>query len=162
MKTLSAKPAFTLVEIVIVIMMIGIFSTGFAISYSNSQKKVTFESDKEKVLSIIQKARNLSLTNLMVNDTQADYYYLEVTGANLTGTGLTLTGYDIDGVSSLIDSVTFSSGIYTNLFLKVKYYPPYGTVTFDSGIHGLILMDGTGNNASTITISEFGGFADAT
>ena len=109
MKTLSAKPAFTLVEILIVIMMIGIFSTGFAISYSNSQK-VTFESDKERFFHY-SKARNLSLTNLMVNDKQADYYYLEAGTASIT-----LTGYDIDAGTSEIDSLTFSSGILHHRF----------------------------------------------
>ena len=128
-----------------------------AISYTNSQKKVTFDSDKQKVLAIIQKARNLSLTNLMVNDKQADYYYLEVGTASIT-----LTGYDIDAGTSSIDSVTFSTGISNSLPFGVKYHPPYGTVVFDSSTHGLILSDGTGNNSSQISISEFGGFANAT
>ena len=93
----------------------------------------------------------------MVNDKQADYYYLEAGTASIT-----LTGYDIDAGTSEIDSLTFSSGITASPAFNVKYYPPYGTVTFDANTHGMILTDGTGNNASTITISEFGGFANAT
>lgn len=157
MKTLSAKPAFTFVEIVIVMLLVSIFSAGFAISYSNNQKKVTFDSDKEKVLSIIQKARNLSLTNLMIGTEQADYYQLVVSTS-----AATLTGVSIDGTSSVIETVTFSSGIEADSILSVKYIPPYGTVTFVSNAHAVTIHDEDSTNTSTITISEFGGFAEAT
>ena len=155
MKTRFAHPAFTFVEIVIVMLLIAMFSAGFSISYSNSQKKTTFDSDQNKTLSIIQKARNLSLTNLEVNSKQADYYRLSIATS-----GLTLTGYDIDGGTSSIDSVTFSTGITSNTSFSVDYAPPYGEVTINSGGPTFIMSD-TNGNTSTITISAFGGFADA-
>lgn len=154
MKTRFAKPAFTFVEIVIVILLIAIFASGFALSYENSREKVTFDSDQQRVLSIIQKARNLSLTNLEVNDKQADYYHLAIATS-----GITLTGYDIDGGTSAIDSVTFSTGIISDRSFSVDYAPPYGEVTINSGGPTFIMSD-TNGNTSTIRISPNGGFAD--
>lgn len=151
-----SHPAFTFVEIVIVILLVSMFSTGFAISYSNTKKKVTFDSDQSQVLSIIQKARNLSLTNLQVNSKQADYYRLYVMAS-----GVLLSGYDIDGDTATIDSFTFSTGITSDTVFSVDYNPPYGEVTINTGGPTFILSDAYGNT-STITISENGGFADAT
>ncbi len=151
------SPAFTLIELLIVTLIIALLSGGFMISYTNLREKAVFDDDQSKTISIIQKARDLSLTNLQVNDLETDYYRLEV-----KTDGITLTGYDIDGGTRSIGSVTFSTGITSDTEFYADYSPPYGTITLSTGgqSQDFTIADSNGNT-STVSIGIFGGFPEA-
>lgn len=168
--------AYTLPEIIIVVLVTSIISLALAVSFSNAKKQAEFKQDQADIVNIIQEARTLSLANIIVegsvNDFATEYYLLEFTtdGVELTAHATNGFGYD---VSSDVSSVSLNSdlGIGLNTTQKVYYVPPYGEVCFayssgcdytsDTDTQKELVLERDGSNQeSTITISIYSGYPE--
>ena len=135
---LKRQSAFTLYEIIIVIMMIAVVSVGLAISFGGTKTKVEFEAYETEIVNIMQVARGKSLANTLVGeDEETDYYLLDV-----NTDGMSLTAYGVDyGESGAADPIEISSftledGYEINREFEVYYFPPYGELCFEVDCSG--------------------------
>jgi len=168
--------AFTLVEILIVIMITGIVSVGLAISFSGGRDQAAFKEAQSDITNIIQEARALSLANILIegraNDFETDYYHLAV-----ATDGITLTAYGVDAHDVVIDTEVNSIEIDSEANLEISealdiyYVPPYGEICFSySG--GCVftsqpteesfslLRDGGASQEVTFTLSIYSGYPE--
>lgn len=128
------------------------------ISYTNVKEKAVFDDNESQAISIIQQARDLSLANLQTNDTDTDYYRLTISTESIT-----LIAYDADGGTETVANVTFNPGITSDTEFYADYTPPYGEISISTGDQSKsFTLSDSGSNSSTISISVFGGFPDAT
>ena len=159
------QPAFTLIEILIVTIMLGIISISMAVSFSGSRTKVEFQDLEVKVINMIQEARSLGLANLLVNEEsaeQTDYYLLTIEQDQLT-----LEAIGVEGNSLPIETLTLSEG-YEITFrgsineLEILYSPPYGDIAFGNGqsTNFFTLAAKDGSYETEYSISIFGGFPE--
>lgn len=65
-ESLNAKPAFTLIEILVVTALVAITTISVAVSLPNSKNRAHFHDNQLKVTDIIQKARARSLSTLLL------------------------------------------------------------------------------------------------
>lgn len=160
--------AFTLIEIIIVIMVVAILSTGLALSFSNGRGQAAFKDAQYQITNIIQEARALSLSNVLIEDTgvEADYYLLDITASELT-----LTAYGMGesaAVEHEIQSVTLSDGVEIDSGLQVYYIPPYGDLCFTyAGIcnyttteSSFTLIRENSDQTATFTLSIYSGYPE--
>lgn len=126
------QPAFTLIEILIVVTIMALLAMAMSISFSGAKDRATFDDQKVKIVDLFQKARGSSLSSVLVGTEPVDYYRVYV-----IRTGITLTAYA--GINTeLIDSLTFTDGVYVSSPTSVYYFPPYGVVCFTSDCHDTI------------------------
>lgn len=127
--------AFTLIEILIVIMIAGVVSVGLALSFTNGKAQADFKQAQSDITNLLQEARALSLANILIEDGgdsfETDYYHLDINTTTLT---LTAYGADDSGaeVSSEINSVelNFPTEMEIDDTYDIYYIPPYGEVCF--------------------------------
>lgn len=127
--------AFTLVEIVVVVLVVGIVTAGLALSLNNGRAQAEFKNAEYQVTNLLQEARSLSLANILIEDEsgdfETDYYHLSVTrprmiltayGTNDSGSAVS---QEIDTVELSMDHELSFDGVY-----DIYYVPPYGELCF--------------------------------
>jgi prepilin-type N-terminal cleavage/methylation domain-containing protein len=165
--------AYTLVEVLVVVMITALITVGLALSLSNGRGHAQFKQYQSDITNIIQQARTLSLANILITvsgvDYETDYYELAFAEDSVT-----LTAYgDSGAVSSEIDSVTFeeSYGIALDAAQTIYYLPPYGEVcfTYSSGCDyttdtdtskDLVLARENSDQSVTFTVSIYSGYPE--
>ena len=157
------RRAFTFIELTIVIFILAILSLSLALAYQRIQAKIQFDAHISRVTSLFQKARTLSLSTLMVSDTDPTQYYL----LHLSEGGMLLDAYGTSGTPKNIETYTFDEGLTFMGTLDVYYYPPYGDVCIGSSCPddsaaqtSLLFIDETSAYTATFSISEAGGYVE--
>ncbi len=105
--------AFTFVETVIVISMTAILSVTLAFSMRSLRERASFRDDQTQLVNLLQKARSLSLSNILVDGNETLFYRF-----HLSSSGATLyTTTDDAGtpVESVVEALTFAEGVETPL-----------------------------------------------
>gem|GEM_PF-1720085 len=162
--------AFTLIEMMIVTVIMAILAIGLLFAFQGTKDKADFSNQQIQVVNLIQEARGLSLSNLMVEsggtDYVAEYYKLEIAPAAVSLTAHADT--DEDGIADAsveIGEVTFEGDVFVRLstIFDAYYYPPYGDVCIDDCSTGptqdtFTLTDGV--NETDITITIYGGYPE--
>lgn len=123
---LRAK-AFTLIELLMVIVLVAVLSVLLVTSFVSLSSNARFNNTKTQIVSMIEKARSLSLSNILINDTEpTDYYKLSLIDGMVTidAHGPTLS----ESIATLSLDIDFS---FTTT-LDVYYFPPYGDVCFNA------------------------------
>ena len=158
----SRAKAFTLMELLIVIVILAVLSVLLGTSYIKMASAARFNNAKTDIVNMIQKARSLSLSNILINDTEpTDYYVLTLEVGEVS-----IEAYASDGTSETITSLPLDSSFSFDTSLSVLYVPPYGDVCFDNiacastdTTRDLILTDTYGHTA-TFTIDVNGGYVE--
>lgn len=145
--------AFTLVEFIIVITIIAIMATGFALSFTRSKKSATFNDYETQIVSILQKARGLSFSDLNVESIDVDHYDLDIQTTSVTLNAINSTGTTVE-----LEKISLPSEYRINSAFHVYYTPPNGEVTINDGSNVRSFTFYTTDSAysSTIVISTFG------
>lgn len=125
---LRAK-AFTLIELLMVIVIIAVLSVLLVTSFVSLSSNARFNNAKTQIVSMIEKARSLSLSNILINDTEpTDYYKLTLTGGTVT-----IDAYGTDPtISESIASLSLDTDFSFATTLDIYYFPPYGDVCFNA------------------------------
>jgi Tfp pilus assembly protein FimT len=161
---LRAK-AFTLMELIIIIVILAVLSVLLGTSYIKLASAARFNNAKTDIVSMIQKARSLSLSNLLIND-DPDYptdYYLLTIGTS----SVSIDAYaSDDSTHENLKTLTLDSSFSFSSPIEVYYSPPYGAVCFDDPgctstdtEQSTILTDTYGHKA-TFTIDVNGGYVE--
>lgn len=163
----SRAKAFTLIELLMVIAMIGILSTMFGLSFVKLVADARFKNAKTEIVSMVEKARSLALSNILINDdvtTPTDYYKL-----TLSGTSVSVDAYaDDDVTTENIDTFTLNNGITFAGVIEAYYFTPYGLVCFDTpdcdsantDTYRFVTMSDSNGNTATFTIDVNGGYVN--
>ncbi|MBT4385113.1 type II secretion system protein [Candidatus Peregrinibacteria bacterium] len=142
------KPAFTLIEVIVVTSMVAILSMGFALNIDKIRKRGNFHAVQNEIVGVLQNARSLSLSNqLRTNegdgiDYPVKYYrimikenglgldaYLDMPGADpLPQENLTLVDFD----SMTEEDFSIIDNMVADRNLLVFYFPPYGEICFNN------------------------------
>jgi type II secretory pathway pseudopilin PulG len=151
-----------------VIAIVAILSVSLALSFLQLRLNARFSAAKTDVVDLIQKARSLSLSNILVNGGEpTDYYQLTISSSQVT-----LDAYNsVDDEN--IETLTLDSDFSFDTELHVLYFPPYGDVCFNPAVdysscdHTTIenvttLSDSSGAKTATFTISPNGGYVEVT
>ena len=157
--------AFTFIELLMVITMMGILSVILGLSYTKLQTLTRFKNEKTQIVNMIEKAHSLSLSSILINDTEpTDYYELSITPSTLS-----LDAYASDGTTTEnIDSLSLERDFSFDLSVDIFYFPPYGDVCFDvstcdsadtSKTREVTLSDSSTDTA-TFTIDVNGGYVN--
>ena len=142
MQKFKETAAFTLIELMVVLVMTGILTVGFAINLNGLRDQSRFADIQSEVLSLIQKTRGLSRTSTLVDENFIEFYYLQ---SNENGLLLRQWWEGIDFASdSLLETLDlrefelenlvfeFSTDSETELDysgpLRICYFPPDGEV----------------------------------
>lgn len=156
--------AFTLIEVMIVTILVGILSVGLSLSFGGIRESTAFGQHQTRVVEIIQKARGLSLSNRLLNDQPIDSYFLYITNE---GIALHVTG---PGGVEEVDRFDFDRSNWDfqiDTVFDVYYFPPYGDICFtescNSGLtsRSFHLYSPSNPELDTqITIDIYGGFPE--
>lgn len=156
--------AFTLLELLIVIVILALLSLLMAFSFNGIRNSVKFDNAKNDLVNIIQKARSLSLSNILINDTTpTDFYLLTLapSGATVKAYGINSSGVE---VNDTLETLTFETGITLGGTQKVYYFPPYGDVCFSAACSetdtSKSLTFSSEKESVTITIEKSGGYVN--
>lgn len=156
--------AFTLIELLLVIVIMAIITVGFALSMQKSTLKSTFDDQVLNIRRIIEKTRDYSLSNYLVNDdldAPAEYFRL-----SLATNSASVVAVAANGDEESLDSYVFQSGFAMGSELEVYYFPPYGEVCFSSDCSDVlpeastIFKDADDTYEAEITINTYGGYPD--
>ena len=163
------RRAFTLIEIVIVIGITAVIAVTLVLTFKDTRVKATFDDYESQITNIIQQARTLSLSNILIVDSntgteeETDYYALVFTKPS----SITLTAYGADVTTEAVDSITLEDGYTINKTFTVYYHPPYGEVCFntdcDSFTPKIVKLQSTAADtdySTTFTISAHGGYPE--
>lgn len=157
--------AFTLIEVTIVVIIMAILAVSLALAYQSIQLKVRYDSNVNQIAELFQQARSLSLSSLMINDTDPTYYYI----LNVDEGAATLTAYSTDtSVNEVIDTFTYDSDMnITTPAIEVYYFPPNGAICF--GVYtctstdtenSVTFEDSEGTYSTQFTITKAGGYVE--
>jgi len=159
---MKRRPAFTLIELFLVIIITAVLSTALAVSMQKTTLKANFDDQVLNIRRLVEEARGYSLSNYLVNDlAPAEYYLLSV-----TTTDLSLSAVADDGTTEELDSLTFATGYAMSEPMTVYYVPPYGEVCFAYPCDGvltedsMVFSDTNSTYEAMITIDIYGGFAE--
>jgi len=157
---LRAK-AFTLIELLMVIVLVAVLSVLLVTSFVSLSSNARFNNAKTQIVSMIEKARSLSLSNILINDTEpTDYYKLTLTGGTVTIDAYGSTSNESIATLSLDTDFSFTST------LDVYYFPPYGDVCFDasctdpSTTAAVVLSNADSTKTATFTFDVNGGYVN--
>jgi type II secretory pathway pseudopilin PulG len=147
-----------------VIVLVAVLSVLLVTSFVSLSSNARFNNTKTQIVNMIQKARSLSLSNILINDTDpTDYYKLTLTGQTVTidAYGTVPTNTESIGILNLDTDFSFAST------LDVYYFPPYGDVCFNasncsdsSSTAAVILSNADATKTATFTFDVNGGYVN--
>ena len=136
----SNKPAFTLIEAVVVMLITAMVTVAMASRLVGASQRANFKKHETRLMDIVQQARGLSLTNRLVSlnngrQFRADYYQVEFHTDQVVLKAV-FTKPDGQKENDKLDEFTFDDDIRifteTGSIVYVYYYPPDGKVCFDT------------------------------
>ncbi len=158
------RPAFTFAETMIVISMTAILSVSLAFSMRNLRERAAFRDDQTKLVALLQKARSLALSNILVEGNTTLFYrfHLESTGATLYAT------VDDAGTptETALESLTFQDNVNTPNDVEIFYFPPDGEICFNvdctwtEAETSFTLQTADSKYVTEFTVDIYGGFPD--
>ncbi len=160
---LRAK-AFTLVELLIVIVILAVLCVLLATSYIKLASAARFNNAKTDIVNMIQKARSLALSNILINDDPdypTEYYVL-----TLEADEVTIDAYASDGTHESLETLTLDSSFRFSSPIEAYYFPPYGAVCFngetcaDTSTSKTTTLTDTYSHTATFTIDVNGGYVE--
>lgn len=77
------RPAYTLLEALIVAVLIAILSVGFTVSVQDVIERNALKSNEAQIVSLIQEARNMALSNKLVDGQNVDFYTLQLSPSQI-------------------------------------------------------------------------------
>lgn len=80
---MTLRPAYTLLEALIVAVLIAILSMGFTVSVQDVIERNALKSNETQVASLIQEARSMALSNKLVNGENVDFYLLQLSNTDI-------------------------------------------------------------------------------
>lgn len=133
MRKATRHNAFTLIEVLVVSMMIGILAMSMAVTFSGSKQSAQHRSTQDEVFNLIQKARGLSFSSVYVNGVEPlDYYVLQFDAQEVQLNAI--GGSETEPIDSieLPEELMFTIGeTYREVNeMALYYFPPYGTLCF--------------------------------
>ncbi|MEK7146233.1 MAG: type II secretion system protein [Patescibacteria group bacterium] len=156
------NPAFTLIEILIVVILMGILTATVAVSFTRSKDKAVFRDNQTQIINMFQKARSLAISNLLTEGDEAIYYLVEITEDFIY-----LWTEGEAGGSEELDRFYFDDDITVTPALEVYYFTPYGDVCFDidctdTDTEKTFTISSTSSTGytATISISTFSGLPE--
>lgn len=161
----SSPRAFTLIELMLVIVILAISSAALLVNFRSASQKALFEDQLSNIVNVIEKARSYSLTNYLVNDFEPAEYYLLTIADN----SISIEAYaDYGGTHETLEEYDLPIGFETTAADdEIFYFPPYGQVclTYSCTMAGFTKYSFTvsssdGSLTQTITITTHGGFAE--
>lgn len=165
------KPAFTFIEVLVVTIIIAILSMAVALSFQGTRDKIAFDNTKNEMVSFVQKARSLSLANLLIEDTYPTEYYK----LTINEDGMEIVAYGESGtVSESIDTLelTEGHGIYpysADVGMPIYYFPPFGDICLTDELSDcdtagttreFMLYNAEGTREVEFVISTTGGYLE--
>lgn len=163
MKSKLRAPAFTMIELLIGIIIIAVLSVAIAVNLSRGALKANFDDQVLQVVSIVEQARNYSLNNYLINDTDPAEYYL----LTIAPTGLTLEAHGASASSVTLEEVTLEDGFVISVTTDdtIYYVPPYGQIYIESETSGttelpFIISDENGTYNTVVTVNIYGGYPE--
>ena len=126
---MNPRPAYTLLEALIVAVLIAILSMGFTVSVQDVIERNALKSNETQVASLIQEARSMALSNKLVNGGNVDFYILQ-----LTATQIELMTDD----GTALSTVAFTKGVTASWEgdcsgqWRIFYYTKDGSLSFDT------------------------------
>jgi len=149
----------------IVITIMALLSMAMAFAFSGARDNANFNDQKLAVTNIIQEARGLSLSSILVETASGDepayYYYLAITEDDIT-----LSAVTEDSDTTKINSLTLEEGFEIDQPVDVYYFPPYGDICigrFDcsaSVTEEVFTLTSEEGREATFTISVYGGYPE--
>lgn len=134
------RPAFTLIEVLVVSMIIGILAITMAVSFSGSRENAKHNSNKDEIYNFFQKARGLSFNSVFVNGSEELDYYLMTVGEDEMTLVAVGTGSETEEVASVDVAddlmITFENYYEGASEITLYYFPPYGTLCFQDDLSG--------------------------
>lgn len=126
---MTLRPAYTLLEALIVAVLIAILSMGFTVSVQDVIERNALKSNETQVASLIQEARSMALSNKLVNGGNVDFYILQLTATQIElmtddGTALSTVAFTKGVTASWEDDC---SGQW-----RIFYYTKDGSLSFDN------------------------------
>jgi len=159
----NGRPAFTLLELVIVVCIIAILSVSLLVNFKGNVAKSRVDDQVVQIVHLLEEARSYSLTNFLVNDTEPASYYV----VTITSAGMTLKAYVNATTTTTLQSVTMQTGYsITGISAteRIFYFPPTGEICFDAAACTstdteltLTVSDSTGSYTQDIYFNKFGG-----
>ncbi len=160
------RHAYTLIEILIVISVIAILSVSLVFSFGGLQKKANFDDQKIQTLHLMQKARSLALSSMVVNDDTSnpeptDYYLLAITPITLT-----LSAHGTEGTDLSLDTLDFGTDYSIDKSLDIYYFPPNAEICFtdpectDVSDQTFTLTSSDSKHSATFSITAQGGYPE--
>ncbi|QQR54823.1 prepilin-type N-terminal cleavage/methylation domain-containing protein [Candidatus Peregrinibacteria bacterium] len=164
------KPAFTFIELVIVILIMSVLAVTLALAYQRVQLKVRYDAHVNTITDFFQRARSYSLSTLMVNGAEPTQYYL----LEVFEDGINIVAHS-ENLSQVLDSYTFDEDIRFQRELEIYYFPPSGELClgmshcYDPNYTGTpsteqssILSDASQTYSTEFSITQTGGFIEIT
>ena len=162
------RPAFSFVELLVVMMILAILTVALAIAYQRIQLKVRYDANVSSITELFQRARTMSLSTVLINDTEpVEYYLLAVNNHDIS---LVAQG---DTLSETLDTFEYDADMEMSDELEIYYFPPFGEVCLgvylcrDSSFTGTVetentttFSDRTGAYEAEFTITNTGGFVE--
>jgi len=149
----KSQKGFSLIEIIVVIAILGmIASLGLFISM-DFYKTYSFRQERTTIVSVLQKTRNLSLSN--INESTHGVYF---DGNNYTifqGTGYGVPNHDFDQVFEASHNISMEAFDASNNPVSFPLSVVFSQLSGNSSYVRLKITDSTGRNGN-ITISESG------
>lgn len=173
------QPAFTLIEMLIVSMIIATLAVTMAVRFNGTRDNAQFDSQIEEILTFFQKARGLAQSNLVVDGSEegTSYYYIQIDRGStdniytFKAVGEAGTELDIEELEVDSDYSIFFDGYDS---INILYTPPYGDVCFNVSTETRLtpgecedlefstveftLMSNDGEYSQSFEVSRHGGF----
>ncbi len=160
------KKGFTLIELLIVIAIIAMLATGAAYKILAGKQKAQFDNTKMQVQSLLQEARTLSMSSMVVAETVTElepskYYLLDIATDQIT-----LSAYGINDSVKQIKTFELPDQHSINPAMQIYYFSPSGELCFNSSDCSdktdkkLTLESADDAFTANFTVSGHGGYAE--
>ncbi len=154
--------AFTLIELMIVVMIMAILSVALMVTTQRGILKATFDDQVIEITGLIEKARGYALSNYLVNDTEpAEYYRLRVQTGQMSLIAMGETD------SETLVTLTYEGDCSMSTNTSVYYIPPNGDICFNSSCSSsttsktfTFSSDDYDTYQTQFTITKYGGYPE--